>query len=317
MELRENKNSYFMLDLRIPKEQRYEKYKEELNDSVDLILDAMGADHGCHKYESKDDSQIFYLFRTNRRKRRGQLTKFCQRFLPSEQEYDAKGITRDDLTSIIVKLNKNELIEKAGEPPELYEDQRYGGEDIKFFDDRTKWHQWQKDVYKMLFNEDDDFKKPDPRHIINLIDVKGNSGKSSFFKWLYYKHPQQIGRIGYGTAAQLRSSIVNIGPKPVYIIDLTRSKSKADKEEDLLSILEDTKNGLVINAMYGAGKSMIMAPPHIIVSANYTFNYELLSEDRWMVFEIKSNKKLGKENELLAKQKKEQRRKKQSEELGK
>lgn len=302
MQIRENKNSYFMLELRIPPESRYERYIKELNDSVDLILDAMGAEHGCHKYQTKENNQIFYLFKTNKRKRKGQLTKFCQKFLPEDQLYDAKGISRDDLTEMLVRLNNNNLVEKYSEPPELYEDPQYDREDVEFFNDRSKWYPWQRDVYDMIFTESREFKKPDPRHIVNLIDTRGNSGKSSFFKWLYYKHPQQIGIIGYGTAAQLRSSIVKIGSKRIYIIDLTKSKSKNKNEEDLLSILEDTKNGFIINAMYGAGKPLIMEPPHIFVSTNYTFNYELLSEDRWVVLEIKSDKTLGKKNELLHKQ---------------
>ena len=120
---------------------------------------------------------------------------------------------------------------------------------------------------------------------------KGNSGKSSFFKWLYFKHNEAIGRIGYGSASQLRSSAVNIGKKKLYIVDLARSKSKDDRQEDLLSVLEDLKSGLVTNAMYGSGRTLMMEPPHIIVSSNYVLKYELLSEDRWEVYQItKSNK---------------------------
>ena len=152
--------------------------------------------------------------------------------------------------------------------------------------------------YNSLFEkveETEKFKKPDPRHILSLVDKKGNTGKSSFFKWLYYKYPKNIGRIGYGSASQLRSSVVNIGKKDLYIIDLSRSKSRNDRQEDLLSVLEDLKSGLVTNAMYGSGRTLLMEPPHIIVSSNYNLDYNLLSEDRWEVYEI-SDKKLKKVN---------------------
>jgi hypothetical protein len=170
----------------------------------------------------------------------------------------------------------------------------YTGSDISIFDDRKKWHSWQKEIYQMIFDENESFKKPDRRHIISLVDKKGNSGKSSFFKWLFFKYPNLIGRIGYGSASQLRSGAVNIGKKELYIVDLARSKGKNDQKEDLLSVLEDLKSGLVTNLMYGSGKTLLIEPQHIIVSSNYTLKYELLSEDRWEVYEITSSNKLKK-----------------------
>lgn len=119
-----------------------------------------------------------------------------------------------------------------------------------------------------------------------MLDYKECSGKSSFFKWLFVNHPNAIDRIGYRSASQLRSSVTNLGRKEIYIIDLTRVKGRDDKEEDLLSIIEDIKSGLVINPMYGSGKTLIMAPPHVIISSNYMLDYTLFSEDRLEIYEI-------------------------------
>lgn len=168
----------------------------------------------------------------------------------------------------------------------------YRGNDIKMFENKDQWYPWQKEIYQKVFDEKGAFTQAHPRKIISIVDKKGNSGKSSFFKWWFYTHPNSIGRIGYGSASQLRSSIVNIGQKPLYVIDLARTKSKDDRQEDLLSVLEDAKSGLVSNAMYGSGKTLIMEPPHIIVSSNYVLNYNLLSEDRWEVYEITSSNRL-------------------------
>ena len=41
-----------------------------------------------------------------------------------------------------------------------------------------------------------------------------------------------------------------------------------------------------------------MNPPHVILSGNYVFKKNLLSKDRWQVYEIKNNK-LGKKNQLI------------------
>ena len=89
---------------------------------------------------------------------------------------------------------------------------------------------------------------------------------------------------GYGSASQLRSSVVNLGKKDVYVVDLARSKSKDDRQEDL-------KSGLVTNVMYGSGKTLLMEPPHSIVSSNYILKYELVSEDRSDVSQITSSNK--------------------------
>jgi len=294
----ENKNTYFVLDLKVPEEQRNERYKDQLEDSVDLVSHSMGANNELYKFIRNDEGRIIYFFKTDKRKRKGQLTKFCERHLLESQEYNAKGISKPTLE---YELNLLKQKPEYNYSEENYIFTEYNGEDIEIFNKEKNWFEWQKDVYKLIFEKNGKFKKPHPRHIYSLIDIKGNSGKSSFFKWLFCKYPNNIGRIGYGTAAQLRSSAVNIGTKKLYVIDLARSKSKEDKQEDLLSVLEDLKNGLLTNAMYGSGKTLLMPPPHIIVSSNYILKYDLLSEDRWQVFQIKKNKKLGPVNELLRK----------------
>jgi hypothetical protein len=165
----------------------------------------------------------------------------------------------------------------------------YDGKDIKIFNDRKKWHPWQKELYDKIWNRDGSFKDPDPRRIISIVDKKGNSGKSSFFKWLVYRNPNSIGRLGYGSASQLRSCAINIGQKNLYIVDLSRARSKTDREEDLLSVLEDLKTGFLTNA---SGKTLLIPPPHIIVSSSYFMNYSLLSSDRWETSRINGKNEL-------------------------
>jgi len=169
------------------------------------------------------------------------------------------------------------------EYPDLLE---YNGKDIKIYKDKTKWRKWQTKIYDKLIDETGEFKKPDARKIISLVDFKEASGKSSFFKWLYVQHPKDIGRMGYGSSSQLRSSIINIGRKKLYIVDLPRTKGRGDKQEDLLSIIEDIKTGLVINARYGSVKTLLMEPPHIIISSSYELEYSALSKDKWEVYQI-------------------------------
>lgn len=285
----ETKQSFFSLRLEL--ETFNNKYKqEELDNIVDLIISSLGVKTNCYKFENKEEK--VYLFKTETRKRKGQLVKLCDKLLPTNQYYVAEGLTRITFISEIERLKKNPNFELLEKPMPFIE---YNANDIEIFNNIENWHSWQKDIYEKIFHTDTNtFKKPDPRRIISLVDKKGNSGKSSFFKWLFYKKPSEIGRIGYGSASQLRSSVVNMGKKDLYIVDLARSKSKDDRQEDLLSVLEDIKSGLVTNAMYGSGKTLLMEPPHIIVSSNYVLKYELLSSDRWEVYEINSSNKLQK-----------------------
>lgn len=294
--LQENKCSYFVLELALNSLKDNNYYKNELENTVDLILSSMSVSDVCYTFDTVDNDNIVYFFKSNKRKRKGELAKFCQKFLPEKQEYNVIGIRADEFEQEIQKLKRSKNFILREEPEDAVITNEYKGLDILRFENPKDWYPWQKQIYESIFENKDGltvFREPDPRHIVSLVDKKGNSGKSSFFKWIYYKYPKNIGRIGYGSASQLRSSVVNIGKKDLYIIDLARSKSKNDRQEDLLSVLEDLKSGLVTNAMYGSGKTLIMEPPHIVVSSNYNLDYNLLSEDRWDVFEIQ-NKKLSK-----------------------
>jgi hypothetical protein len=286
--MNDNKNSYFYINIELDElNSENEFHKEKIENSVDLIFSAMKATDEIYKFEK--EGRIISLFKTNNRKRKGKLNKFCERYLPENIESrKIGGLTKADFDAAINRIKHNKKY-KIVEEPKLINKYEYKGEDIQIFNDQKSWRPWQKEIYKKIFNKDGKFHKPDPRRIISIVDFTGASGKSSFFKWLYVNHPNDIGRIGYGTSAQLRSSVTNIGPKQLYIIDLSRSKGKGDKEEDLLSILEDIKSGLVINAMYGSGKQLVMDPPHVVVSSNYILNYNLLSKDRWDVYEIKQD----------------------------
>jgi hypothetical protein len=298
MNIQENKSSFFILELAIDNNENTNFYREQLENNVDLILSAMQVSDICYKFDNKNKSNILYFFKSNKRKRKGELARYCQRYLPEEQQYKVEGIRSQDFEEQVNRIKKNNNFFMKSEPEIIQKNNDYKGSDLIRFENPKDWYPWQNQIYNSIFEkveQVDRFKKPDPRHILSLVDKKGNTGKSSFFKWLYYKYPKNIGRIGYGSASQLRSSVVNIGKKELYIIDLSRSKSKNDRQEDLLSVLEDLKSGLVTNAMYGSGRTLLMEPPHIIVSSNYNLDYNLLSEDRWEVYEI-SNKKLVKIN---------------------
>lgn len=293
----ENKNSYFLLDLRLPESKiGEEEYKNEVTNAVDLVLSAMGVDEEPQQYVKTDQSRIFYFFRTNMRKRKGQLVKFCHRYLPEDQSCTIEGVTKFHSEELQRDIKNNRNYQKQISISRI----SYNGDDIKILDDRKNWKPWQIQIFEKFFNEDLTIKTANEREIYSIVDIEGQSGKSIFYKWMFvHIGAEQIGAITFGTAAQLRASILNLGEKKLYILDLTRTKGKEDKEEDLMSVLESTKNGMVTSPMYGKGATLLMEPPHILITSNYLLDYELLSMDRWKIYELKPNGELGKENAIL------------------
>lgn len=301
----ENKKSYFLLDLKLPDTKIGDtEYVDEVRNSVDLILSSMGVDEEPQQYIKNDQGRIIYFFRTNLRKRKGQLAKFCERYLPEHQYYDIAGITKSYLDEQKIRLENSKNYQKEIQISKT----NYTGDDIKILDEKKNWKPWQTQIFKQFFNENFTIKPANEREIYSIIDIEGQSGKSIFYKYLFvHAGEDQIGAITFGTASQLRASILNLGPKKLYILDLTRAKGESDKEEDLMSVLESTKNGMVTSPMYGRGETLLMNPPHILITSNYLLDYELLSMDRWKIYELKNNGELGKEN-IILKDKSERRR---------
>lgn len=81
-----------------------------------------------------------------------------------------------------------------------------------------------------------------------------------------------------------------MGKKDLYLFEISKLKSRKDEQNDLLSVLENLKSGLVTNLINGS--TLMMEPPHIIVSSNHLLKYEVLSKDRWDVYEITNFRKL-------------------------
>lgn len=138
--------------------------------------------------------------------------------------------------------------------------------------EESKLKNWQKDLIKIIEKE------PNDRTIHWYWETKGNTGKTTFSKYLCHKYEAvplegKKNDILY-CAAEFESNI--------YIWDLERTM------EDYVSYgaLEKIKNGLFMCAKYES-KPIIRNPPHIIVFANFKPDENALSKDRWNIVEIK------------------------------
>ncbi len=125
----------------------------------------------------------------------------------------------------------------------------------------------------------------DRRTIHWIYEPDGNVGKSMFAKYVCCKL-KLAKRINLGTATQVKASSIEVGQSNCYIADIPRSTGKDERMTDMLSAIEELKNGWVGTCMYGKHKELIMNPPHIIIFSNDKCPYHLLSADKWKVYKI-------------------------------
>lgn len=180
----------------------------------------------------------------------------------------------------------------------------YRGRDIRMLDSREKRYLWQNKLIDIFYDEEKEvFKEPDDRSIYWIKDSVGQVGKSKLVKWLCINRPDEIVKIVFGSAQQLRTSVISIGPRILYLIDIPRSPSNDEKFENIVSSIEEIKNGYVVSHMYGKYGKLMMEPPHVIIFSNHDCPRYLLSNDRWKTYlisdkldlieDIDNNYKLG------------------------
>lgn len=122
------------------------------------------------------------------------------------------------------------------------------------------------------------------REIVWVLDTEGNKGKSMFCKYMAYHHKALT--MGYATAGNLLNLVYKNQGKSIYLFDFTRSKPKELSDKDTYSAMESIKNGHFMNSKYDTGVCM-MLPPHVIVFANQLPDFTALTQDRWVILEIR------------------------------
>lgn len=158
----------------------------------------------------------------------------------------------------------------------------YEGNDIKFLSEKENRYAWQNYVFNKIFEDNArDIKDPDDRTIYWITDKQGKTGKSKFVKYCCFSN-NSCTKISFGSASQLRSGLISCGQKKVYFIDIPRTLGTDDSINNILSAVEDLKNGFLTSNFYGNSSQLMMEPPHIIVFSNMDCPTEKLSSDRWV-----------------------------------
>ena len=297
----ENKKSFFIV--------KFKKYHyNDIDDSKDTffedLISCVEAKRDWFVFMTDTDVTIF--FSRSVRARPKALSNILYNHLVTENDFrlECDGVSRDVYYTQL-SYHRNTAKFRLVREPMI---ESYSAKDLEMFEDFENLYPWQQKLYNKIIDKEaeSDFKIPDKREIMSIVDKKGKKGKSSFVKWLCYNYPMDIARLSFGTASQLRSAVFNMGKRKCYIIDLPRTKGKGDSIFDLLSVIEDIKNGFVSSSMYGGDRQLMMDPPFVIVFSNSPLPYSSLSEDRWDLYTLSNDKDLVKSRNLYSGEEEEQ-----------
>jgi len=113
----------------------------------------------------------------------------------------------------------------------------YKGSDLP-----QKFYSWQQHIL------DDIATKPDDRTIHWLYDQEGKIGKSKLAKYLVFKKLACF--MSFQSSTDLAHQVLQAGPEHAYVFDLPRTKSDKIGMNEIYTMLESIKNGLVLSGKY-------------------------------------------------------------------
>jgi hypothetical protein len=147
----------------------------------------------------------------------------------------------------------------------------------------TELREWQQQCVALLEEKND-------RTIYWIWENEGNVGKTVFAKYLYLTKNIMYITGGKGSDI-LHVSTEALKNKPdcdIFLFDLPRSLEGCVS----YNALEQIKNGFWTSTKYEGG-TVCINNPTVMVFANWKPNEDMLSKDRWEIFEIKENKLEG------------------------
>lgn len=129
------------------------------------------------------------------------------------------------------------------------------------------------------------------RSVNLIIDKVGNIGKSIFCEYLRY---MKLGRPipPLRSMEDIMALCMCLPESKCYLIDMPRGMKK-DKLGEFYSGVETLKNGYMYDKRY-AFKERYIDRPQIFIFTNAEPAYDLLSKDRWEIFEVSKNFELQK-----------------------
>lgn len=131
-----------------------------------------------------------------------------------------------------------------------------------------KLKQWQDELLALLAKKGKEIKD---RGVIWVQDSSGAAGKSTFIRYLVSNKEFKVAKLPIDSTDRLRSAIINISKKQdvdIFVFDFTRTRGKDSHIENLFEVIEEIKNGLVVDVMYGNYRKAFLDYPHVIIFTN-------------------------------------------------
>lgn len=139
---------------------------------------------------------------------------------------------------------------------------------------------WQQDIIEKS-------KIWDTRHINVIVDVHGNIGKSTL---VGYMRAHKLGRKlpPLNDYKDIMRIICDMPTSTTYLFDMPRAMKK-DKLGQLYTAIEEVKSGYAFDDRYKFVEKFFDCP-NIWIFSNTLPDFDLLSRDRWIVWEVKDYK---------------------------
>lgn len=135
----------------------------------------------------------------------------------------------------------------------------------------------------------DNYDEWDTRHINVIIDTKGNIGKSILITYMRAHH--LAFKIPYcNDFRDIMRMVCDVPTQRCYVIDMPRAIKK-DKLFQMFSAIEEIKNGYAYDDRYHF-KEKIFDCPNIWIFMNCIPSLNLLSRDRWRLWEVNDSHEL-------------------------
>lgn len=139
------------------------------------------------------------------------------------------------------------------------------------------------------------------RKVIWIQDSSGGHGKSEFLRFLTFDNngiDLVARKLPIASITRMRSAVCKVQDQinvDLFMFNLTRTRSQETTLEDLFELVEELKDSLIVDVMYGEYRQCLLDYPFVVIFTNEDIkNYrKYLSDDRWVPFVICSDNTLS------------------------
>lgn len=158
-----------------------------------------------------------------------------------------------------------------------------------------KLMKWQQQFVDMITNPEYQPALKD-RKVMVVSNPAGKIGKSKLLKHLAQSQEAnklKVAKLPIDKPDRLRAGVIKLLRKQeidLFMFDFTRTQGVETHLENLFEIVEEIKNGYLVDCMYGNYSYALFPPPMIVIFTNREFGelHPYLSPDRWFSMHVRN-----------------------------